>query len=411
MTHGRFRFTVATALGLALGGAILAGCQKKADDSAPVQPGGGARPAPKQSSAELDAALAKVDDVTITVGELQALLNRESPYIRARYTSLEQKKDFLDSIIRFEILAKEALRRHYDTDPEVVRTMKEVMIQKLIKDEFDRRITPESVTEDEIKAYYQANLVDYQKPEEVRVSAIIVKSKAQADRVAAEARGDAGTTNKGFRDLVEKYTQDPDTKLRSGDLRYVSSATTDVPRPVIEAAFALAKTGDVSGAVDAGNGTFYVLKQTGRRKAMVKSIDDARAQIRNKLYRDKRVDAQKAFLEQLRGQAKIEIFEDNLAKVRIDTSVTGDGHGHELPTLPPSPSGNGTAAPDGAAPPAPPLPTPAPGKPATAPAATTPGTTTPAATAPAAHPATPPAAHPAPPARPAPRAPATPGNP
>ncbi|MCE9574754.1 MAG: peptidyl-prolyl cis-trans isomerase [Deltaproteobacteria bacterium] len=370
MTKGRLRIaTVATALGLVatLGG--LAGCQKKSDDPAPAAPGGGARPAPKQSSAELDAELAKVDDITITVGELQALLNRESPYIRARYTSLEQKKDFLDSIIRFEILAKEAVRRHYDTDPEVVRTMKEVMIQKLVKDEFDRRITPDSVSEAEIKAYYDANLADYQKPEEVRVSAIIVKSKGQAERVALEAAGEAGTTNKGFRDLVEKYTQDPDSKLRSGDLRYLSSATTDTPRPVIDAAFKLVKTGDVSGVVDAGNGTFYVLKQTGRRKAMVKSIDDARAQIRNKLYRDKRVDAQKAFIEQLRGQAKIEIFEDNLAKVRIDTSITGDGHGHELPTLPPSPSGGPTppgaapAVPAPAAPTAPASPTPAPGNP------------------------------------------------
>ncbi len=353
--RGRLRFaTVATALGLAL--AALAGCQKKVDESAPIQPGGGARPAPRQSATELGATLATVDDITITVGELQALLNRESPYIRARYTSLEQKKDFLDSIIRFEILAKEAVRRHYDTDPEVVRTMKEVMIQKLVKDEFDRRITPDSVSEAEIKAYYDANLADYQKPDEVRVSAIIVKSKAQAERVAAEAAGEAGATNKGFRDLVEKYTQDPDSKLRSGDLRYLSTATTDTPRPVVEAAFQLAKTGDVSGAVDAGNGTFYVLKQTGRRKAMVKSIDDARAQIRNKLYRDKRVEAQKAFIEQLRGQAKIEIFEDNLAKVRIDTSVTGDGHGHELPTLPPSPSGGPT--PPGAGPAVPPPPAP-----------------------------------------------------
>ena len=93
--------------------------------------------APPQSAEELKAPLAKIDDVTITLGEFQERINRQSPYIRARYTSLEQKKEFLDSLVRFEVLAKEAYQRGFDKDPEVVRTMKQVMIQKLMRDEFD----------------------------------------------------------------------------------------------------------------------------------------------------------------------------------------------------------------------------------------------------------------------------------
>ena len=58
-----------------------------------------------------------------------------------------------------------------------------------------------------MKAYYEANLAEYVKPEEIRVSAIILKNKAQAERVALEAKGEAGKTNKGFRDLVMKYSQ------------------------------------------------------------------------------------------------------------------------------------------------------------------------------------------------------------
>jgi PPIC-type PPIASE domain len=293
---------------------------------------------PAQSAEELNTPLAQVDDVVITIGEFQGQLNRQSPYIRARYTSLEQKKEFLDSMIRFEILAKEAMRRGLDKDPEVVRVMKEVMIQKLVKDEFDRTLTPDSITDDEMKAYYDANLTEYQKPEEVRVSAIILKSKGQATRVATEAQGDAGKTNKGFRDLVERYSQDADSKLRGGDLRYLSQGTTDVPRPVVDAAFALANIGDVSGPIDAGKGTWYILKETAHRKAMTRSFEDARAQIRNQLYRDKRVSAQKSFLDGLRQKAKIAVFDDALAKVHVDTSgAAGDGHGHQLPSLPPSP--------------------------------------------------------------------------
>jgi peptidyl-prolyl cis-trans isomerase C len=328
---------------LGLGGLGSLGCQKKPDPQGNREPApAGAGPsAPTQSAEELKAPLAKIDDITITLGEFQERINRQSPYIRARYTSLEQKKEFLDSLIRFEVLAKEAYKRGLDKDPEVVRTMKQVMIQKLMRDEFDAKITAESVADPDMKAYYDANVAEYVKPEEVRVSAIIIKNRAQATRVAAEARGEAGKTNKGFRDLVNRYSQDEDSKLRGGDLRYFSAgdaATLDVPAPVVKAAFALLNTGDVSPVIDAGNGTWYVLKQTGRRKSMTKSFEDAKPAIRNKLFRDKRMTAQKDFVDGLKTGAKIEINDANLAKVRIDLSqATDDGHGKDLPALPMAP--------------------------------------------------------------------------
>ncbi len=323
---------------------IGASCQKRNEGDASRDPAGGPAKtvpsSPPQNAEELRAPLAKIDDVTITLGEFEERINRQSPYIRARYTSLEQKKEFLDSLVRFEILAKEAYKHGLDKDPEVVRTMKQVMIQKLMRDEFDAKVTADSVKDADMQAYYQANLADYVKPEEVRASAIILRNKAQADRVLLEAKGEAGKTNKGFRDLVTKYTSDEETKLRGGDLRYFDLANKELPASVVKASFALVNTGDVSGVVDAGTGQFYILKQTGRRKSMTKSFDEAKALIRNKLFREQRMQAQKGFVEKLRAQAKIEINEANLAKVRIDTSqAVDDGHGRDLQPSPPVPGG------------------------------------------------------------------------
>ena len=178
-------------VGIAIGIAI--GCQEHKTDSqaaptTPQQPQRTGSPgAPAQSAEELKTVLAKIDDVTITLGDFEERINRQSPYIRARYTSLEQKKEFLDSLVRFEVLAKEGLRRGYDKDPEVVRTMKQVMITKLMREELDNKIQASSVADDEMKKYYDANVNDFVKPESVRVSAIILKNRAQADRVLLEA--------------------------------------------------------------------------------------------------------------------------------------------------------------------------------------------------------------------------------
>ena len=129
-------------------------------------------------------------------------------------------------------------------------------------------------------------------------------------------------------------------KLRGGDLRYFDMGTKDLPAPVVKAAFALVNTGDVSAVIDAGTGVFYILKQTGRRKSITKTFDEAKPQIRNKLFREQRMQAQKDFVEGLRAQAKIEINEQNLAKVRIDTSSATDDGTRGLPPTLPGPAGN-----------------------------------------------------------------------
>jgi peptidyl-prolyl cis-trans isomerase C len=331
-------------LGAALGSAMTLGffaCQKSGDKKEEVAKAGGGgqtKPAlPPQDPKELAEPLAKIDGYTITIGEFQDRINKQSPYVRARYTSLEQKKDFLDNLIRFEVLAKEAKQRGLDQDAEVVRTMKQVMIQKLMKDEFETRVKPEDVTDAEMQKFYQEHLAEYNKPEEVRVSAIIVTDKAAADKAAADAKGPKGADSKGFRDLVNQYSTDDETKQRGGDLRYFAADSKDIPAEVSKAAFALQKTGDVAGPIKGGD-KYYVIKQTGRRKAIAKTFDEVKKQIQNRIYRDKRTKAMEDFVANLRAQAKIELFEDRLGKVRIDTSAP--------PAMPPGAPGAPGAMPD-----------------------------------------------------------------
>jgi peptidyl-prolyl cis-trans isomerase C len=321
---------------------------------------------PPQSKEELGLPVAEIDGYTITLEDFQDRINKQSPYIRARYTSMERKKEFLDNLVRFEVLATEAKKRGLDQDPEVVRTMKQVMIQKLMKVEFDTRVKPEDVTEAEMKKFYDEHTTEYNKPEEVRVSAIIVKDKGTADKVAAEAKGPTGQDPKGFRDLVTKYSTDETTKARGGDLRYFAVGSPEVPAEVVDAAFKLQNTGDVAGPVAVKGGGFYVIKQTGRRKALVKTYDEVKKQIQNRIYRDKRTKAMEDFVTGLKNAAKIKVHDDALAKVRVDTSGVGPGdmdmdmHGHgDMGEPPPGAPAPAPVAPAPAAP--------APGKPATPP--------------------------------------------
>ena len=305
--------------------------------TAPAKPPAGL---PGQSQSDLAENVATIDGTPITVAEFQDRINKQSPYVRARYTSLEQKKEFLDTLVRFEVLAAEAKKRGYDKDPEVVRTMKQVMIQRLLKEEFESRVKPEDIADEEMKKFYDAHLTDYNKPEEVRVSAIIVKDKAKAQKVEKEAKLPANADNKQFRDLVTKYSEDEDSKARGGDLRFFSAEAKNLPPDVVKASFELKNQGDVSAPVATQNG-YYVLKQTGSRKAISKSFDDVKRQIQNRLYRDKRQQAMQEFEAGLKKQAKVEIHQDALAKVQVDTSQPASPEAGE-PGMPVPPPGGPT---------------------------------------------------------------------
>ncbi len=288
--------------------------------------------ASSQKPEDLAEVLAKVDDVTITVGEFQERINQQSPYVRARYTSMERKKEFLDNLVRFEVLAKEAERRGLTKDPEVVRTMKQVMIQKLLKDQFDKQRI-EDISDEECKKFYDAHPEQFNKPEEVRVSSILVKDGATAKKVMSDPRI-KGVDNQQFRNLVAEYSQDLATKDRGGDLRYFDAKTKDVPKPIVDASFKMSNIGDVSTPVKTDQGT-VILKLTGRRKALMRTFDEVKQQIRNQIYRDKRQDSMEAFVKNLRDKANVKIDEGKLAKVQIEGAQAGQYPGPGLP--PPGP--------------------------------------------------------------------------
>jgi peptidyl-prolyl cis-trans isomerase C len=281
-----------------------------------------------QKPEDLQDTLAKIDDTVITVGEFQNQLNRQSPYVRARYTSLERKKEFLDNLVRFEVLAHEAQKKGFDKDPEVVRTMKQVMIQKLLKDEFDK-FQLKDVSDADCKKYYDAHPEEFNKPEEARVSMILVKDAATAKKVLADARV-KGVDNQGYRALVQEYSIDQATKERGGDLRYFDANTREVPKEIVEASFKLQNVGDNSPPVKTANGV-AILKLTGRRKAMARTFDEAKEQIRNNLYRTKRQESMEQYVKGLREKAKISVDEGKLSKVQIESTPPGAFPGPGLP--------------------------------------------------------------------------------
>lgn len=284
------------------------------------------------------AVLVKVGEETITVGEFAERLADQSPYLRARYNSPERRREFLDNMVRFELLALEAQRRGLADLPEVQRTRKQVMIQQMMKELFEDRIQLADITDEEIRTYYEAHQTEFHKPEQVRASHILFTDRASAERVLAQLKRDPTDVNL-FRSLAEAHNTDAATRDRFGDLRFFSrpeereDGEPEVPEPVALAAFAIPEIGGLHPTVVQSPAGFHVVKLTGRRAALRRTLDEARRPIQNRLWREKRETAIDEFVARLRREANVQENLDLLSEVRIDVP-DGDSPTAEPPGSP-----------------------------------------------------------------------------
>jgi peptidyl-prolyl cis-trans isomerase C len=278
-----------------------------------------------QDKGDLSQVVAQVGDEVITVGDMQERINKQSPFIRSRYTTLEKKKEFLDNLVRFEVMAAEAQKRGYDKDPEVERVMKQQMISKFIQKDFESTLKVEDVPDSDVEKYYKDHPEEFNKKDEVRVSEILVKDKPKADKAYAEAKSQskvAGADQKGFRDLVTKYSEDDESKARGGDLAFFDKDSTALPKPIVEAAFKLTDVGEVAAPIKTDKG-WVVIKLTQKRPGFNRPLAEVKRQIQQRLFRDTRTKKLDAFVADLKKNTKIEIHDDNLGKVVVESGTEG----------------------------------------------------------------------------------------
>jgi peptidyl-prolyl cis-trans isomerase C len=263
--------------------------------------------------------VARIDGKPITLSELQQRIDALDPYSKARFSSPGERKKYLENLVRFEVLAREAEKRGYDRDPDVQRALKNQMIQVFLRKELDDKLKAEPITDAEVARYYKEHEAEFKQPEQVRVSQILVKDRALAEKIAAEARAEQrhDKSDKPFRALVEKHSIDEDSKALGGDLTFFDRQNTQLPKALVEAAFALTEVGEISAPVASDKG-YHVLKLTQRRPGFTRPLEGVAAEIKRLILRDRRAMKQEQMLAEMRQRLKVQIYEDELAKVHVE---------------------------------------------------------------------------------------------
>jgi peptidyl-prolyl cis-trans isomerase C len=285
----------------------------------------GGRRAGQGRAADSSPVVARAGDAVITVADVQKRIDKQPPFVRARYADPAKRRELVDELVQQELLAAEAARHGYGEDPAVQRAVKQQMISRMVQSDFESKLKVEDVPDADVQKYYDEHAAEFHQKDAVGVRAIVVKNKAKADRAYAEAqglpKGPASLEQKEeqFQELVEKDSDVRDTKA-AADLLSFSEDSTVVPRPIVEAAFKLRSVGEVAPPIKTDQG-WAVILLTQKRPGISRPLPEVKRQIQQRLFRELHAKALNAFVEDAKKKSHITITEANLSKVVVEAGA------------------------------------------------------------------------------------------
>jgi peptidyl-prolyl cis-trans isomerase D len=233
-----------------------------------------------------------------------------------------------------------AVQAYYDKHRDEFRTPEQVRVEYAVLsvDELAPQMT---VSDEEIKKYYEEHLAQYQEPERRQASHILISvpadasaaqkeaARAKAEQVAKEAMAKPGS----FAELAKRYSQDPGSAAKGGDLGYFPRGA--MVKAFSDAVFKMSQ-GEIAGPVQSEFG-YHIIKLTGIKPAKTRSLDQVRDEVALELRKQQ---AAKKFAE-LADSFSNTVYEqaDSLKpaadalKLKIQTSSWISRNGGDEPLL------------------------------------------------------------------------------
>lgn len=224
----------------------------------------------------------------------------------------EEVKNYIDRLkrennIETDAQFRQALLQQGVSYEQFIKQIEEgILRQLLISIEVDRSIV---VDEAEGVNYYKQNPQEFTEPAEYKLRAIYLSSEARTPEELEAKKAEISARVQAAEDFVTVASESGDSPLREnqGDLGFIKQGELD---PALEGAVALLQTGEATPWVQAKNG-WYILKLEDKKDSRLKTFEEARKDIFDKLFSERRVKKLKEFLAELKAKNYIKILKSD----------------------------------------------------------------------------------------------------
>lgn len=179
-------------------------------------------------------------------------------------------------------------------------------VKKILRQQavLEKAVAPNiHVSDADIKAYLAKNHASLDTAEQVHAKHILVADEKTADSIEAQLKAGAK-----FEDLATKYSTDPSSKAKGGDLGFFSR--NQMVKPFEDAAFSQ-KIGVVGPPVKSPFG-WHIIEVLERKPATVATMANSSAKIKDILTQQQQQQQLPQFMQGLRAKATIVINDDRL---------------------------------------------------------------------------------------------------
>jgi len=250
-----------------------------------------------QEKVDPEMVLARVGDSEIKIKDVDAVISTLDPQQQMMFSTQYGRAKVLEELINKELFYRYAEEEKIEENELFIKDLENVKRSLMTNHALRLLLKDVTVTEEEVKAYYEENKDKFVEPEQVRASHILVESEDMAIEILAELEGNELT----FAEAAKKYSTCP-SKEQSGDLGLFSRGQM-VPE-FENAAFGL-EVGQISEPVKTQYG-WHIIKVFEKKPAVQKSLDEVRGTLYEQMTSDKRYKLYNDTLESLRGKYPIE---------------------------------------------------------------------------------------------------------
>ena len=249
--------------------------------------------------------LVRVNDVSISLGEFQQMLERQPLEGKMKLLSQKGTRDFLENyVIPREVLYQEAMKNGLGKDKEILAKIEDarraILIDALLEEALRGR---GEVSEEEIQRYYKDNPTLFTEPQEVKIRHIVVNTEPALKEVVAKL-----SQGESFEKLASAYNIGK-FKEDGGNLGYIRRGQLAPPFAQFEdAAFSLRKRGEISEVVSTPYG-YHIIRLEDLRGSTVKPLNRVKERIRFFLQPKKKQEAYLDYVKEAKSKAKVLINE------------------------------------------------------------------------------------------------------
>jgi peptidyl-prolyl cis-trans isomerase C len=260
----------------------------------------------ERAAAARGAIVARVGQAELREEDLKQALAREPGTTPERFASPAAKREFVDGLIRFELLAQAADRAGFTKDPDAIHALRQIAVTKLVNKTLGAAGSPETISRADVEREYLARQAsEFTLPEAAGVHHLRVSDAKLAERLVAQARTLAPTDERGFSTLASSAAKGATTRATGGDLGFIDK-NSRLPPALVEAALSLKTPGEVIGPIETDSG-YEILRLVSRRAAAVSPFSSVEESIRQRLYRERRAKALDDFIARLRAETPVQI--------------------------------------------------------------------------------------------------------